>query len=79
MQSMLWIEGDQVFTESAAVMRAAGHLGGWWSRLAAVGSFCPSFILNGVYKSIAKNRRRLSSKPAVCLAPNPEQRNRFLA
>ena len=75
---MLWIEGDHVFTESAAVMRAAGYLGGW-SRLAAVGSLCPSFILNVVYKFIAKNRRRLSSKPAVCLAPNPEQRNRFLA
>jgi len=56
-----------------------GYLGGWWSRLAVVGSFCPSFILNGVYKLIAKNRRRLPSNAAVCLAPNPEQRNRFLA
>ena len=69
MQSMLWIEGDQVFTESAAVMRAAGHLGGWWSRLAAVGSFCPSFILNVAYKFIAKNRRRISSSAAMCLIP----------
>src|SRR3954452_17366175 len=42
-QSMLWIEGGQVFTESGAVMKAAGYLGGWWSRLAVLGSFCPSF------------------------------------
>lgn len=78
-ESMLWIEGGQVFAESGAVMRAAGYLGGWWRRLAVVGSFCPSFILNGVYKFIAKNRRRFSSKAAVCLIPTSEQRNRFLA
>ena len=75
---MLWIEGGQVFAESGAVIKAAAYLGGWWSRLAVLGSFCPSFILNGVYEFIAKNRRRLSSNTAVCLAPTPEQRNRFL-
>jgi predicted DCC family thiol-disulfide oxidoreductase YuxK len=78
-ESMLWIEGGQVFAESGAVMKAAGYLGGWWRRLAVLGSFCPSFILNGVYKFIAKNRRRLSSKAAACLVPSPEQRKRFLA
>ena len=78
-QSMLWIEGGQVFAKSGAAIKAAAYLGGWWSRLAVVGSFCPSFILNGVYRYIAKNRRRLSSDAAVCLAPSPDQRNRFLA
>jgi predicted DCC family thiol-disulfide oxidoreductase YuxK len=77
-QSMLWIEGGQAFAESAAVLKAAGYLGGWWSRLAGLGSFCPPFLLNGVYKFIAKNRRRLSSSAVVCLVPNPEQRNRFV-
>jgi predicted DCC family thiol-disulfide oxidoreductase YuxK len=76
---MLWIEGGQVFAESDAVMRAARYLGGLSSRLAALGSFCPSLIRNGVYKLIAKNRRRLSSNPAICVPPNPEERNRFLA
>jgi len=78
-ESMLWIEGGRVFAESGAVMEAAGYLGGWWRRLAVLSSFCPSFILNGVYKFIAKNRRRLSSKASVCLVPSPEQRKRFLA
>jgi predicted DCC family thiol-disulfide oxidoreductase YuxK len=45
-QSMLWIEGGQVFAKSGAVIKAAAYLGGWWSRLAALGSFGPSFILN---------------------------------
>ena len=75
---MLWIEGGQVFAESGAVLKAASYLGAWWSRLAVLGSFCPSFMLNGVYKFIAKNRRRLSSSAVVCLVPNPEQRNRFV-
>ena len=70
-ESMLWIQGGQVFAESGAVMKAAGYLGGWWRRLAVVGFFCPSFILNGVYKFIAKNRGRFSSKAAVCLIPTP--------
>ena len=78
-ESMLWIEGDLAFAESAAVMKAAGYLGGWWRRLAVLGSFCPSFILNGVYRFIAKNRRRILSKSDACPVPNPEQRNRFLA
>ena len=78
-QSMLWIEGGQAFAESGAVLKAAGYLGGWWSRLAVLGSFCPPFLLNKAYKFIAKNRRRLSSAAAVCIVPNPEQRNRFLA
>ena len=78
-ESMLWIEGGQVFAESDAVIKAAGYLGGWWRRLAVIGSFCPSFILNGAYKFIAENRRRLSSKAAVCPVPSPEHRNRFLA
>ena len=78
-ESMLWIEGGQAFAGSDAVMKAAGYLGGWWCRLTVLGSFCPSFILNGVYRFIAKNRRRLLSRAAVCPVPSPEQRNRFLA
>jgi predicted DCC family thiol-disulfide oxidoreductase YuxK len=78
-ESMLWIEGGQVFAESGAVMKAAGYLGGWWRRLAVLGSIWPSFILNGVYKLIAKNRRRFSSKETVCLVPSPDQLKRFLA
>jgi predicted DCC family thiol-disulfide oxidoreductase YuxK len=76
---MLWIEGGQVFVKSAAVIKAAAYLGGWWSRLATLGSFCPSFIPNRVYEFIAENRGRFSSKGPVCPAPSPEQRNRFLA
>ena len=66
---MLWIENGQVFAKSDAVIKAAAYLGGWWSQLAVLGSFCPSFILNRVYEFIAENRRQLSSKAAVCWLP----------
>jgi predicted DCC family thiol-disulfide oxidoreductase YuxK len=78
-ESMLWIEDCRAFAQSGAVMKAAGYLGGWWSRLAVFGSFCPPFILNGIYKFIARNRRRFFSGDTTCLVPSPEQRNRFLA
>jgi predicted DCC family thiol-disulfide oxidoreductase YuxK len=78
-QSMLWIEDGRAFAESGAVIKAAGYMGGWWSRLAAFASFLPASILNRIYKVISKYRRRLSSNVAACQVPSPEERRRFLA
>lgn len=78
-ESMLWVEGGEVFAESGAVIKAAGYLGGGWSFLAAIGSLCPRFLLNAGYRFIARNRRRLATGGTVCLIPTPEQRSRFLA
>lgn len=78
-RSMLWIEDGVAFAESGAVIKAAAYLGGWWSVSAKIGSLCPSFLLNAVYKVIAKNRQRISSNVTACLVPTPEQRGRFLA
>ncbi len=30
--SMLWIENDQVFAKSGAVIKGTAYLGGWWSQ-----------------------------------------------
>jgi predicted DCC family thiol-disulfide oxidoreductase YuxK len=78
-ESMLWIEDGRAFAQSSAVIKAAGYVGGWWSQLAALASLFPSSILNGIYKIIARYRRRLSTNVAACQLPNPEQRRRFLA
>jgi predicted DCC family thiol-disulfide oxidoreductase YuxK len=77
-ESMLWIDGDKVATESGAVLRAADYLGGFWSALAAIGSLVPSLLRNWGYRVIARNRRRLSASPTGCLLPTAEQRARFL-
>lgn len=79
MQSMLWIEDGRAFTESGAVLKAAVYVGGWWSHLAGLASFLPLRILNGVYRIIAKYRRRLASNVGLCQLPSPEERRRFLA
>lgn len=78
-QSMLWIEDGRAFAESGAVIKAAGYMGGWWSRLAALGSLFPATVLNRIYKVIAKYRRRLSRNDGVCVIPSPEERRRFMA
>lgn len=78
-ESMVWIEAGRAFAESSAVLKAAGYLGGWWSRLAVLASLVPSGILNNIYKVIARHRYRLSARATVCQLPSPEQRCRFLA
>ena len=78
-ESMLWIEDGHAFAQSAAVIKAASYVGGWWSRLAGLASLFPPKILNSIYKVIARHRRRLSTSVAVCQVPSPEERRRFLA
>jgi predicted DCC family thiol-disulfide oxidoreductase YuxK len=34
-ESMLWIEGGQVFAKSRAVIKATAYLGGWWSPISS--------------------------------------------
>ena len=77
-ESMLWIDGDHVATESSAVLKAAAYLGGFWSALATMGSLVPASLRNWAYRLIARNRRRLSSAATTCLVPTAEQRARFL-
>jgi predicted DCC family thiol-disulfide oxidoreductase YuxK len=78
-QSMLWIEDGRAFAESTAVVKAASYVGGWWSQLAVLASFFPANVLNGLYRIIARHRRRLSTNGGVCQLPSPEERRRFLA
>jgi predicted DCC family thiol-disulfide oxidoreductase YuxK len=78
-ESMLWIAGNEALIESSAVLRAARYLGGIWAILAAIGSLVPAPVRNWAYRLIARNRRRLLSRTAICLVPTAEQRERFLA
>ena len=75
-KSMIWIKNDQAFAESVAGMKVADYLGGRWSLLASVIALFPSVVRNGLYKIVAKNRRRL---PISCPIPTPNERARFLS
>jgi|SRR5580704_17543960 predicted DCC family thiol-disulfide oxidoreductase YuxK len=76
-ESMLWVDGDKVASESNAVLHAARYLGGFFSALAAIASLIPASIRNWGYRFIARNRRRLSASAPSCLLPTAEQRTRF--
>lgn len=75
--SIIVIEGDRVRQDSDAVLRIYEVLGFPW-RLLGVLRVVPTFIRDGVYRSVARNRYRLFGKRSTCWMPSPEYRNRLL-
>ncbi len=75
--SLVLIEGDQTFTNSAAILRMAKYLGWPWRWLGALLIF-PAFLRDPVYCFIAKRRYMWFGKQDTCRMPTPELRERFL-
>ena len=76
--SVVWYDAaaERVLVRSAAGLRVARHLGGFWSMLGVLGALVPRSLRDLLYDAIAK--RRLSLAAPSCLLPMPEQRARFL-
>jgi len=77
-ESVILLEGGQLYSHSAAVLRIAGHLGLRWRLAAAVGGLLPQRGRDGLYRFVARHRYRLFGRQASCLVPTPELRARFL-
>ncbi len=75
--SFVLIEGNKVFTKSTAALRVAKKLEGF-IRLLGGFIFVPSFLRDGVYDIIAKNRYRWFGKKDTCMLPTPDLSSRFL-
>ncbi len=75
--SLVLVEGDKYYTESAAALKVASHLDGIWNKLALF-RIIPPFIRDGVYKIIAKNRYKWFGKQDQCRLPSKETKERFL-
>ena len=81
--SMVWFEPrpdgarGRVFTRSAAAIRVARYLGGWWS-LARLAAAIPGPVRDAGYDLVALHRHRLRADGPACLVPAPEVRARFL-
>ena len=77
--SVLWLEpgGGRVLVRSAAALRVARYLGGWWNVL-CVAALVPAPIRDGVYRLIARHRHQLLRGGPACLVPGLEVRERFL-
>lgn len=76
--SIILVEGDQVYLHSTAGLRIARTLGGIWSLGYAL-IVVPRPVRDWFYKMFAKYRYRLFGKKDVCMVPTAEVRERFLS
>lgn len=76
-QSMVLIDGDDVFRRSTAVLRVLRRLGMPWA-IASIFLVVPVAIRDWAYTFIARRRYRWFGKRDTCAIPTPEQRARFL-
>lgn len=75
-QSVLVLEGGEVFTKSSAVFKVIERLPKWrWLRFLKI---FPTCFLDTIYGLIAQNRYRIFGKRDSCRIPTPELRERFL-
>lgn len=75
--SVLLVVGGRVYSHSAAVLRIAGLLGGFW-RVAAVGWLVPRPWRDAAYRFVARHRYRWFGRQDSCWLPTPALRARFL-
>jgi predicted DCC family thiol-disulfide oxidoreductase YuxK len=77
LDSFIYLEGNNVFDKSTAVLKVCKGLNGLW-KLCYIFIVIPKPLRDVVYKWIARNRYKWFGKRDSCMIPTPEQRNRFL-
>ena len=75
--SVIFLEDGLAYHESTAALKICRHLDGGWKLLYAL-IIVPTFIRDGIYKWIAKNRYKWFGKQESCMLPTAEQRARFV-
>lgn len=77
LDSIVLIENEKVYVKSSAALRIAKKMSNLWP-LFFVLLIIPSFIRDGVYDFIAKNRYKWFGKKEQCMIPTPGLREKFL-
>jgi predicted DCC family thiol-disulfide oxidoreductase YuxK len=81
--SLIWVDlpsatrPESVRARSAAVLRAAGYIGGAWALLGAA-RIIPRALLDAGYDLFARHRHRIIRPPDECYLPPAEVRSRFV-
>lgn len=75
--SFLLVDGSRAWTDTDAMRRVVGGLGGAW-RLVHLVALLPRGLRDGLYRMVARNRYRWFGRTDQCLLPTPEQAWRFL-
>jgi predicted DCC family thiol-disulfide oxidoreductase YuxK len=77
LDSLVLIEGDQIFFRSTAALKIAKNLPGLWAWLYGF-IVIPEGIRDVVYDWIGRNRYRWFGKKSTCRLPSPEEKAKFL-
>lgn len=75
--TFVFLKNGKLFTRSQAALEVLHQLGGSWASLYLF-RFVPSFVRDGIYKLVAKNRYRLFGQRDACRMPTPELKAKFL-
>ena len=76
-ESILLIEGDQIFDRSTAILRISRRLSALYPLLYGF-IIIPKFIRDAVYSWIAKNRYKWFGRRDSCMIPTDDLKMRFL-
>ena len=77
LDTVVLVEGGNVFTKSDVLLRIFRYLDGNWPYLYHLINI-PKFIRDPIYNMIARNRYRWFGKKDTCMLPKPEWEERFL-
>lgn len=77
LDSLVLIENDKIYFRSTAALRIARKLPGLWPLLYGLSVF-PSFVRDGVYNWIGKNRYQWFGKKNTCRLPTSAEKAKFL-
>jgi predicted DCC family thiol-disulfide oxidoreductase YuxK len=75
--SVVLVDGAQIFMRSDAPLEVARRLGGFWWLLYA-GKVVPRPIRDAIYNWVARNRYRWFGQREACMLPRPEWKARFI-
>jgi len=75
--SFLLIENGKVYAQSTAALKVCKYLTGGWPLMVGF-IIVPTFIRNGIYRWIAKNRYKWFGKKDACMIPTAELKSRFI-
>jgi predicted DCC family thiol-disulfide oxidoreductase YuxK len=76
--SVLLIDGDRAYVESAAMVRVLRSFGGAWFALAAAIWLIPHPLRDAAYRFVAKRRYRWFGQRESCFLPDPAEADRFV-
>ncbi len=75
--SFLLVEDGRAWTDTDAIIRVVGGLGGGWRATRAL-KLLPGAVRDALYRFLARHRYRLSGRREACMLPAPEHAHRFL-